>query len=122
TTTVERIINFFPPEQHHLIYTQLSFLLKGVVSLRLLPRIDQPGLIPAYEVMALSPTIASLIRENKLWEAPKYIATGDIYGMKSFNQCLFELIEAKKIAADVALDQSDKREELELQLRHKDLI
>ena len=83
TSTVERIVNFFPPQQHHLIFNQLSRLLKGVISLRLIPRIDRQGLIPAYEIMALSPTISGLIRENKLWEAPKYIATGNIYGMKS---------------------------------------
>ncbi|MBL7084587.1 MAG: PilT/PilU family type 4a pilus ATPase [Candidatus Omnitrophica bacterium] len=121
-STIERIVNFFPPQQHHLIFNQLSFLLKGVVSLRLLPRIDAEGLIPAYEVMTLSPTISSLIRENKLWDMPKYIVSGQIYGMKSFNQCLMELIEAKKISAEVALEQSDKKEELELQLRHKDLL
>ncbi|MCQ9208340.1 MAG: PilT/PilU family type 4a pilus ATPase [Omnitrophica bacterium] len=122
TSTVERIVNFFPPQQHPLIFNQLSRLLKGVVSLRLIPRIDVEALIPAYEVMVLSPTISGLIRENKLWEAPKYIATGDIYGMKSFNQCLMELIEEKKISAQIALEHSDKKEELDLKLRHKDII
>lgn len=122
TSTVERIVNFFPPQQHRLVLNQLSFLLQGVVSLRLLPRIDVEGLVPAYEVMALSPTVSSLIRENKLWEIPKYITSGEIYGMKSFNQCLFDLIQAKKIDPHLALEQSDKKEELELQLRHKGLM
>jgi twitching motility protein PilT len=122
SSTVERMVNFFSPQQHHFIFNQLSFLLKGVVSLRLLPRNDVEGLIPAYEVMTLSPTISSLIRENKLWEMPKYIASGDIYGMKDFNQCLLELVEAGKVSAQVALEHSDKKEELGLQLRHKDLL
>lgn len=122
TSTVERIANFFPPQQYHFVFNQLAFLLKGVVSLRLLPRIDGKGLIPAYEVMALSPTISGLIRENKLWEMPKYIATGEIYGMASFNQCLFRLIEEKKISARVALEYSDRKEELGLQLRHRNLV
>lgn len=120
TSTVERIVNFFPSQQHHFVFNQLSSLLKGVVSLRLIPRIDVEGLIPAYEVMTLSPTISSLIRENKLWEMPKYIGTGDIYGMKTFNQCLSELVEAKKISTESALEYSDKKDELSLQLRHKD--
>ncbi len=90
--------------------------------MRLIPRIDTEGLIPAYEVMTLSPTISALVRENKLWEIPKYIATGDIYGMKSFNQCLLELVEAKKISRESALEYSDKKEELGLQLRHKDFF
>jgi twitching motility protein PilT len=119
-STVERIVNFFAPQQHHFIFNQLSFLLKGVVSLRLIPRIDVAGLIPAYEVMTLSPTISALIRENKLWEMPKYIASGDIYGMKTFNQCLSELVESKKISEESALKYSDKKEELRLHLRRKD--
>ena len=122
SSTVERIINFFPPYQHQLILTQLSNLLKGVLSLRLLPRIDKPGLIPAYEVMILSPTISRLLRENKLWEIPKYISTGEIYGMKSFNQSLLELVEKGKISSQVALQCSDKKEDLELQLRNRELI
>ncbi len=122
SSTIERIINFFPPHQHHFILTQLSFLLKGVLSMRLIPRIDTSGLIPAYEVMTLSPTISRLLRENKLWEIPKYIASGDIYGMKSFNQCLMELVEGRKISPEVALEYSDKKEELTMALKNKGLL
>jgi len=122
SSTIERIVNFFSPQQHHFIFSQLSSLLKGVVSLRLLPRLDARGLIPAYEVLTLSPTVSSLIRENKLWEIPRYIASGQIYGMKSFNQCLIELVEAKVISMQVALEYSDKKEELQLQSRRKDIL
>ena len=122
SSTIERVVNFFSPQQHHFIFSQLSSLLKGVVSLRLLPRLDARGLIPAYEVLTLSPTVSSLIRENKLWEIPKYIASGQIYGMKTFNQCLMELVEAKVISMQVALEYSDKKEELQLQSRHKDIF
>ncbi len=121
-STIERLLNFFPFHQQPLILTQLSFLLKGIVSLRLISRQDTFGLIPAYEVMALSPSIARLIRENKLWEIPKYIASGEIYGMKSFQQCLLELIKEKRISLQVALENADKKEELEMELRHKGLM
>jgi twitching motility protein PilT len=84
SSTIDRHIIFFPPYQHHLVLEQLSFLLKGVFSQRLLPRCDKPGLIPAYESMVLSPSVSRLLIENKVWELPKYIASGDIYGMKSF--------------------------------------
>ncbi|MCD6583409.1 MAG: PilT/PilU family type 4a pilus ATPase [Candidatus Omnitrophica bacterium] len=121
-STIERIVNFFPPHQHHFILAQLSALLKGVVCLRLLPRADEKGLIPAYEIMTLSPTISRLIRENRLWEIPKYLASGDIYGMKRFDQSLLELVEKKVITPQLALDYADKKEELELQLRNRGLI
>ncbi len=122
SSTIERIVNFFPPHQQHLVRSQLSLFLKGVLSLRLIPRIDIDGLIPAYEAMILSPTISRLLRENKAWEIPKYISSGDIYGMKTFNQCLIELIEARRVSPQVALESSDKKEELEMQLRNKGLL
>lgn len=121
-STLERIINFYPPHQHHLVLNQLSFLLKGVLSLRLLPRSDGEGLIPAYEVMTSSPTISRLIRENKLWEIPKYIASGDVYGMKTFHQRLLELVSENYVTAEVALEYADKREELEMELRNNGLL
>ncbi len=122
STTIERIINFFPPYQHSFILMQLSVLLKGVICLRLLPRVDKKGLIPAYEIMTLSPTISRLLRENKLWEIPKYIASGEIYGMKSFDQSLLELVERRIISPQLALGYADKKEEFHLNLKRRDLI
>lgn len=122
SATVERIINFFPPHHQHLLLTQLSTLLKGVVSQRLMPKADGSGLIPAIEILTLSPSVARLLRENKLWEIPKYMTAGDVYGMKSFHQCLMELIEKEIITPKIALEYADKKEELEMELRNKSLI
>lgn len=113
-STVERIVNFFPPEQHQFVLNQLSTLLKGVMSQRLVPRNDTEGLIPAYEIMSLSPTISNLINKNQLINIPKCISTSNIFGMKSFNQRLWELVKEKKISFDTALDNSDDKTELEL--------
>ena len=120
--SAERIINFFPPYQHEELRIELSSLLKGVISLRLLPRQDMPGLIPAYESMALSPSVSRLIRENKIWEIPKFIASGDIYGMKTFHHCLLELVEAGKVTPQMALEYADKKEELEMELRNRGIL
>jgi len=122
TSTIERVINFFPPHQHVFIRHQLASLLKGVFSQRLLPRLDSPGLIPAYESMMLSPSISRLIREDKLWEIPKYITSGDVYGMKSFKQCLLDLVGSKLISPETALEYADKKEELEMELRNKGFL
>ena len=121
-STIERIINFFPPHQHELILTQLSTLLKGVISLRLIPRADGKGMVPAYEIMTLSPSISRLIRENKIWEIPKYMEKGDVYGMNTFNQCLIRLCEEGKITSEASLEYTDRREELEMELRNRNLI
>ncbi len=120
-STVERILNFFPPHQQKTVIDQLSYLLKGVLSQRLIPCSDKMGLIPAYEAMIASPTISRLIREKKFWEIPKYIATGDLYGMKSFNSCLLDLVISEQITPNDALEYADKKEELKMELRNRGL-
>jgi len=122
TSTIERIVNFFHPHQHAFVMDQLSFLLKGVLSQRLIARADHRGMIPAYEVMTLSPSVSRLIKENKIWEIPKYIASGDHYGMQTFLQCLVKYVEEGKVTPEQALQFADAREELELQLRNKGLM
>lgn len=115
--TVERIINFFPPYQHEQIAIQLSSLLKGVMSLRLIPLKDKPGRIPAYESMVLTPTISRLIRERKIWEIPRYLEDGNIFGMQTFNQSLVKLVKDELISADEAIRFSDSKDELVLALK-----
>jgi len=115
--TVERIINFFPPHQHPQVRTQLSYLLKGVMSLRLVPLKEKPGRMPAYEVMLLTPTIGRLIREGKTWEIPQFLEEGGIFGMQSFNQSLVKLVKDGKITEEQAAVFSDNKEEFLLSLR-----
>jgi len=116
--TVERILSFFPPYQQNQVSMQLSQLLKGVVSLRLVPKKDGSGLIPSYEVMLLSPTIARLIREKKIWEIPHYIEEGDVYGMVSFEQNLIKLVKSSVIDIDTALAFSERKEELQMRIQN----
>jgi twitching motility protein PilT len=115
--TVERIVNLFPPHQHQQVRVQLSYLLKGVISLRLLPMKDKPGRIPAYEVMTLSPTISRLIREGKTWEIPQFIDDGAVFGMQSFNQSLLRLVRENKTSEEEAVNSADNRDEFTLALR-----
>lgn len=115
--TVERIVNFFPPHQHQQIYNQLASLLKGVISLRLVPLKEGKGRIPAYEVMLLTPTISRLLREKKTWEIPQFIEEGAVFGMQSFNQSLVNLVRDGKISEEVAMEFADNRDELLLSLR-----
>jgi pilus retraction protein PilT len=115
--SVERIINFFPPHQHQEVCLQLSYLLKGVISLRLVPVKDGAGRLPAYEIMLLTPTISRLIREGKVLEIPQYIEEGGVFGMQSFNQSLSNLIKDGRITEEQALGFADNKEEFLLTLR-----
>lgn len=115
--SVERIINFFPPYQHEQVAIQLSSLLKGVISLRLVPFKDKPGRIPAFESLVLTPTIARLIRERKIWEISRYLEDGSIFGMQTFNQSLTRLVREDKISLEEARQFSDNKDELELMVK-----
>ena len=115
--TVERLINLFPPHQHQEARNQLSTLLKGIISLRLVPAKNKAGRIPAYEIMLLTPTISRLIREGKIWEIPQFIADGSIFGMQSFNQSLVKLVQDDKVDLEDAALAADSREEFMLAFR-----
>lgn len=115
--TVERIINFFPPHQHQQIRTQLSFLLKGVISLRLIPVKDGKSRVPAAEVMTLTPTIARLIREGKIGEITRFLEDSEMFGMVSFNQSLSRLVKDGVISEPEAMEYADSKDELILALR-----
>jgi len=115
--TIERIVNFFPPHQHPEMRQQLSMLLKGVISLRLLPKKGAPGRVPAYEAMLLTPTVSRLIREAKTHEIPRFIEEGAIFGMQSFNQSLSKLVKDGLVAEDAALEFSDNADEFSLVLK-----
>lgn len=115
--TIERVINFFSPHQQLEIKTQLSMLLKGVISLRLIPRKDKAGCIPAYEVMLLTPTIARLIREGKIWEISSFIHDGKIFGMQTFRQSIAKLIRDNIISVEDGMEFCDNKDELELDLK-----
>jgi twitching motility protein PilT len=109
--SIERIINFFPQHQHQEVRNQLSSLLKGVISLRLIPLLSGTGRIPAYEIMLLSPTVSRLIREDKNREIPKFIEDGEIFGMQSFNQSLVKLVKEGKVSEEQAAEFSDNKDE-----------
>ena len=115
--SVERIINFFPPYQHEEIRLELSSLIKGIISLRLVPRQDEPGRIPAYEIMLHTPTVARLIREGKVWEIQRFIEEGEIFGMCSFNQSLLRLIKEGRISQELAVSMADNKDEFTLRLK-----
>ncbi len=115
--SVERILNFFPPYQHQQVRMQLAYLLKGIISLRLLPLKDGLGRIPAYESMLLTPTISRLIREGKVWEIPQYIEEGGVFGMQSFNQSLVKLVNDGIISEEQAALFADNKDEFSLTLR-----
>lgn len=105
TETINRIISAFPMEHQQSIRLQLSGIIKGVVSQRLLPTIDGKGRVPAVEVLVSTGRIRECISdEMKTREIRDSIAEGHVnYGMQTFDQSLMALFKAERITYDTAL-------------------
>jgi twitching motility protein PilT len=78
---VDRIVDAFPTNQQEQIRTQLSSTIVAVISQLLLVRVDKPGRVAAFEIMIATPSIRSLIRDNKTFRITSDIQTGARYGM-----------------------------------------
>ena len=89
--TVDRIVDAFPTNQQPQIRTQLAAGLVGVISQVLLPRIDKPGRVAAFEIMISTPSIQALIRDGKTFRITSDIQTGAKYGMNTLDSHLVEL-------------------------------
>ena len=96
--TVDRITDAFPTDQQEQIRTQLASSLVAVVSQVLLPRIDKPGRVAAFEIMLTTPGIQALIRENKTFRITSELQTGAKFGMNTLDSHLTELYERKIIS------------------------
>ena len=119
TETVNRIISVFPPHQQKQIRIQLAQVIKSVISLRLVPRADGTGRVPAAEVMIATAYIRDCI-ENK--EKTKYIreqiALGTSqYGMQTFDQSLYGLYQGGLITLDEALRRASNPDEFKLKVQ-----
>ena len=118
TETINRIISVFPPHHQKQIRIQLSQVLKAIVSLRLMPRADGIGRVPAVEVMISTPYIRECI-ENK--EKTKFIreqiALGTSqYGMQTFDQSLYGLYKNGLITLDEAMRRATNPDEFRLKI------
>lgn len=103
SNTIDRIIDAFPSNQQHQIAVQLSMVLQAVVSQQLIPTIDG-GIVPAFEIMTLTPAIKNMIRESKIHQIDGMISTSRSEGMISMDTSLLELVNRGVVAKDVALE------------------
>src|SRR5438128_2344569 len=110
-STVNRIIDVFPKEQQDQIRTQLATALIGVLSQTLLPK-KPDGLVAAYEMLVVTPAIANLIRENKVYRIESSIQTGRKDGMFLLDESLFRLWREDLCEKEEVLLKSPKPAEL----------
>jgi twitching motility protein PilT len=117
TDTVGRIISVFPPAQQKQVRLQLASALKAVISLRLLPRKDGRGRVPAIEILRSTPYIRECIENaEKTRLLPDAIAAGQQHGMQTFDQSIFQLHRRGMISKEEALRRAAHPDELKLRL------
>jgi twitching motility protein PilU len=113
---IQRILNFFPETAHRQVLMDLSLNLKGVVGQRLIRGVADK-LVPAVEVMLLSPYIAELIQKGQTDEIKDAMAKSNELGMCTFDQSLYALYEHGDLTAEQAIDNADSRTDLSLRIR-----
>jgi twitching motility protein PilT len=116
--TINRLLSFYPPHQHQEVRMILATALQAVVSLRLVPRSDGRGRVPAAEVLINTATVADNIRDiEKALHIPDLIAAGTTsYGMQSFDQSLMKWYKDGAISYESAMFYSTNPNEFALRI------
>ena len=115
--TLDRIIDAFPPDQHKQIRSQLSLVLRGVISLKLI-KTRTGKMTAAVEILKNSPRVAKLIEEGHTKDLLEEIESSvGLYRMQSMNQSLIALLAHQKITYQDAMALSSDPDDLSLKLR-----
>ena len=110
--TINRIVDVFPPYQQTQIRAQLSFVLEGVMSQALIPKIGG-GRVMSLEIMVPNPAIRNLIREDKVHQIYSQMQVGqEKFGMQTMNQSLYSLFSRRLITLDDAMGRTSDPDEL----------
>jgi len=119
TETITRIISVFPPYHQKQVRLQLSGILKGVVSQRLVPRADGTGRVPAVEVLVSTARVREcIVEKDKTNEINDAIAKGvTSYGMQSFDQSLMFLMKEGLVSYDEALKHCTNPDDFALRVK-----
>jgi twitching motility protein PilT len=103
-STIDRIIDVFPPHQQQQIRIQLSMVLEAVISQQLIPTADRHHRVAAFEVMLMSVAIKNLIREAKTFQIESMIQTSKKSGMITMDDALYELCMMGHITSEQAIN------------------
>ena len=114
---LDRILHFFPKEEHTRVLMDLSMTLGAVIAQQLLPTVDGKGRRAAIEIMINSPLISDHIRKGEVHLIKELMARSTELGMQTFDQALFELYVKGEITYDDALVHADSANDLRLRIK-----
>lgn len=111
--TLARVISIFPPDQQKHVRLKLASVLRAIVSIRLVPRADGKGRVPAVEILRATPFVRECIEnKDRTRHVLEAMAAGTAqHGMQTFDQSLLQLLEAGLIARDEALRRASSPED-----------
>ncbi|WP_332649382.1 type IV pilus twitching motility protein PilT [Lysinibacillus sp. 54212] len=101
-TTIDRIIDVFPPHQQGQIRIQLANVLQGIISQRLFVRKDTKGRIAATEILVSVPSVSNLIRNEKIHQIPSVMQTSKALGMNTLESSIQALVSSGKVSLEEA--------------------
>jgi twitching motility protein PilT len=119
---INRIVDDFPEHQQGQIVAQLAFVLEGVITQQLMPRIGGRGRVLACEVLICTPAVKALIREKKVHQIYSHMQAGQKFGMQTMNQALYKLYVTREISLEEAMGRSSDITELEQMLSRKGVL
>ena len=120
--TINRIISVFPPYQQKQIRLQLAGVLRGIISMRLVPKSDGKGRVPAVEVLVATNRVKEcIVDKERTHEITDIVGAGYTqYGMQTFDQALMMLYKKKLITYEEALRQSTRPDDFTLRVKGVD--
>lgn len=114
---LDRIINFFPTEQHNQIWLDLSLNLKAIVAQQLVPTPDGKGRNAVVEVLLNTPLCADLIRKGEVHKLKDLMKRSRDIGMQTFDQALYDLYKQGEVTYEDALANADSSNDLRLLIK-----
>ena len=108
TSTIDRIIDQFPPDQQEQIRTMLSESLRGVIA-QVLCKKKGGGRVAAYEILVTTQAVSNLIREGKTYQIASLLQTGRALGMQTMNDHLLELVRSGQVEPQEAYMKSNDK-------------
>ena len=114
---LERMIHFFPSDQHSEIFMDLSLSLRMVVGQQLVEGKEEGKVVPVHEILINTPRIADLIKNGKIDELSEAVQKGKNQGMQTFDQALYDLVKGDRITEERAMLHATSPNNLRLMLK-----
>ena len=115
-STVDRVIDVFPPHQQQQIRVQFSNVLEAVISQQLIPTVDGHGRVAAFEVMHANHAVRNLIREGKSHQLTSVMQTNRKLGMITMDEAIQQLYYAGRISRDMAIQFAQDPDNMETKI------